>query len=45
MFMLLIIGGRDHRRQFIGMPIGYIFRDIKKRPIYLLKEKPVGLIQ
>lgn len=40
MFMLLIIGGTlTTVVSFIGIYIGYIFQDIKKRPIYLLKEK------
>ena len=39
MFMLLIVGGTlTTVISLIGIYIGYIFQEVKKRPIYLLKE-------
>lgn len=39
MFMLLIVGGTlTTVVSFLGIYIGYIFQDVKKRPVYLLKQ-------
>ncbi len=39
MFMLLIVGGSlTTVVSFIGIYVGYIFQEVKNRPIYLLKE-------
>lgn len=44
MFMLLIVGGTlTTVVSFIGIYVGYIFQEVKDRPVYLLKEnKDVG---
>ena len=40
MFMLLIVGGTlTTVVSFIGIYVGYIFQEVKNRPIYLLKNK------
>lgn len=40
MFMLLIVGGTlTTVISFIGIYVGYIFQEVKDRPIYLLKDK------
>lgn len=41
MFMLLIVGGTlTTVVSLIGIYIGHIFQDVKRRPIYLLKHRP-----
>jgi len=41
MFMLLIVGGTlTTVVSFIGIYVGYIFQEVKNRPIYLLKDNP-----
>ncbi|MBV6396611.1 MAG: putative glycosyltransferase [Anaerolineales bacterium] len=41
MFMLLIIGGLVMiLLGFIGVYVGYIFQEVKRRPVYIIKETP-----
>jgi len=41
MFMLLIVGGTlTTVVSFIGIYVGYIFQEVKNRPVYLLKKTP-----
>jgi polyisoprenyl-phosphate glycosyltransferase len=41
MFVLLIVSGFIMiLLGFVGMYIGYIFQEVKRRPVYLLREKP-----
>jgi dolichol-phosphate mannosyltransferase len=43
MFVLLFVGGSLMiTLGFIGIYIGYIFQEVKGRPIYLIKEKQLG---
>ena len=43
MFMLLIVGGTlTTVVSFIGIYVGYIFQEVKNRPIYLLNEPKVA---
>lgn len=43
MFVLLFVGGSLMiTLGFIGIYIGYIFQEVKRRPIYLVKEKQPG---
>jgi dolichol-phosphate mannosyltransferase len=40
MFVLLIVSGFIMiLLGFVGMYIGYIFQEVKRRPVYLLKQK------
>lgn len=42
MFMLLIVGGTlTTVVSFIGIYVGYIFQEVKNRPVYLVKESTV----
>jgi len=42
MFMILIVGGTlTTTISFIGIYIGYIFQEVKKRPVYIIKEKNI----
>jgi dolichol-phosphate mannosyltransferase len=41
MFVLLIVSGFIMiLLGFVGMYIGYIFQEVKHRPVYLLRQKP-----
>jgi len=43
MFVILIIGGMLMvLLGFIGVYVGYIFQEVKRRPVYLIKEKTGG---
>jgi dolichol-phosphate mannosyltransferase len=43
MFVLLFVGGSLMiTLGFIGIYVGYIFQEVKRRPIYLIKEKKQG---
>jgi len=43
MFMLLVVGGSLMICMgFIGIYVGYIFQEVKKRPIYLIRRKWTG---
>ncbi|QRN82422.1 glycosyltransferase family 2 protein [Chloroflexota bacterium] len=42
MFMILIVGGTlTTVISFIGIYIGYIFQEVKNRPVYIIKEKNI----
>lgn len=41
MFVLLIVSGFIMiLLGFVGMYIGYIFQEVKRRPVYLLRQQP-----
>lgn len=43
MFVLLIVSGFVMiLLGFVGMYIGYIFQEVKRRPVYLIRQKPRG---
>jgi len=43
MFVLLFVGGSLMiTLGFIGIYVGYIFQEVKRRPIYLVKERKSG---
>lgn len=43
MFVLLIVSGFVMiLLGFVGMYIGYIFQEVKRRPVYLIRQKPKG---
>lgn len=43
MFVLLIVSGFIMiLLGFVGMYIGYIFQEVKRRPVYLLQERPIS---
>jgi dolichol-phosphate mannosyltransferase len=43
MFVLLFVGGSLMiTLGFIGVYIGYIFQEVKRRPIYIIREKDSG---
>jgi dolichol-phosphate mannosyltransferase len=43
MFVLLCVGGSLMiTLGFIGIYIGYIFQEVKRRPIYIIREQDAG---
>lgn len=43
MFMLLIVGGTlTTVISFIGIYVGYIFQEVKQRPVYIIKENSIA---